>query len=269
MEIDRIPPPALEVYDTVDFEDSPFSSSSSGLAPLLSARGCPFGCSVCGTNTLWKRLYRPHSDERVLSEIRALRARSSVKTLIFLDETFTLDKRRTLRLCRSLESSGLGGNWICQTRADCVDAAILKAMRRAGCGYVNFGIESASDRLLKLLKKGMTLAQNLRATALAHEAGLKVSASFMVGLPTETAEETARTAELAKSPDFDYVGVAAFIPFPGSELSESARKQGRIESAEDGRSVWVPTGRSRSEFEAAQSQVNEARARLIRPQGAR
>jgi radical SAM superfamily enzyme YgiQ (UPF0313 family) len=109
-----------------------------------------------------------------------------------------------------------------------VSDELLRAMRSAGCIQVDFGIESASPRILRALKKGGTPEQAVRALELAKKNGIKSFASFMVGLPGETEEdlrEDVRFLEKIK-PDFTYFNL--FTPFPGTEIAETAIKEGRL-----------------------------------------
>ncbi len=263
--INSLAPPALDIYADMDFTGGPYKDFRSGFSPILGARGCPFHCAMCGTHSIWQHIFRSHSPDRVVREMKTAADRFGVHSFMFLDEIFTLDRRRTLRLCEKIQRAGEGQyRWFCQTRADCVDAAVLRALKAAGCVYVNFGIESASDRLLRVIKKGMTVKQNLSAVRLARRAGLKVSASFMIGLPTETPAETRMTAKLAKSRDFDYTGIASFIPFEGCELAADSGRTGRFLRSRrtgDRRKIWVPHGHTAAKLEAVYREVNAVRMR--------
>lgn len=103
---------------------------------------------------------------------------------------------------------------------------MLKAIKEAGCWQVLYGLESGDDRMLRLLKKGNTVAMNERAVYLAHKAGLSVRADFIVGTPGETLESLKRTLEFAIRLKVDYAHFNKFVPFPGTELYETLVKQG-------------------------------------------
>jgi radical SAM superfamily enzyme YgiQ (UPF0313 family) len=133
----------------------------------------------------------------------------------------------------------------------------MGAMRAAGCRLVMFGLETGSQRLLDRLGKRMTLEQCALAVRIARQAGLKVAAGFMLGLPTETEEETKRTIAFARRLKLDYAWFNLAEPYPGTSLWEDAVANGRfldpatenpIEGAPGSASVWVPAGRSRQEL---------------------
>ena len=99
-------------------------------------------------------------------------------------------------------------------------------MKASGCWQVLYGLESGSDRMLKLLNKGASLEQNIQAVRWANEAGLSVRADFIVGTPGETEETLRETLDFALKMRLDYAHFNKFVPYPGTELYEKLRGEG-------------------------------------------
>jgi tetratricopeptide (TPR) repeat protein len=152
---------------------------------VLSARGCPWDCSFCASSALWGRGCRTHSAEYVLDMLENL-VQKGQRAIAFKDETFTADRQRALELCRGIRERKLNIAWSCDTRADVLDAELLRAMRTAGCQRISLGVESAAPNILKRLCKNITPATVQTATRLARRVGLPVRYYMIVGSPGET-----------------------------------------------------------------------------------
>jgi radical SAM superfamily enzyme YgiQ (UPF0313 family) len=116
----------------------------------------------------------------------------------------------------------------CQTRADAVSDGVLVLLKKAGFRLINFGLETASERLMVILNKKETVRQNIDAVKLAKKHGFGVSGTFIFGLPTETKQERWSAYRLAKELDLDYVRFNNATPYPGTRLYEIAKEEGRL-----------------------------------------
>ena len=152
---------------------------------------------------------------------------------------------------------------MCVTRVDLVDEELLRIMKKAGCWSIHFGAESGSQRLLDIARKGITIDQIRTAFSLTRRLGIKTKAFFMLGLPTETREESLQTIKFAKELDPDGVQFTITVPYPGTKLFELAQKSGHIKSLrwEDYQSwggwtnkdlVYVTEGRTQEELKELQ-----------------
>ena len=133
-----------------------------------------------------------------------------------------------------------------------------------------YGLESGDDRMLALLKKGNTVADNRQAVRWAKDAGLEVRADFIVGTPGETRESLQRTLAFALELDLDYAHFNKFVPFPGTELYARLVEQGRTFEFGDRCSILdheaiycVPEGMTAEEFKRFLDQAN--RTFYLRP----
>jgi len=189
---------------------------------ILGTRGCPYRCTFCCARPLWgKTRYR--SAENVIEEIKDVMTRYKSRDFCLQDDTLTSDRKRILELCQRIIELKLKINWRGLTRVDCVDDELLDTMKKAGCCGVFLGIESGSDRMLKLLKKGITVEKILRATKLLDKHKLDYAAFFMGGFPQETEEDLLQTLDLMKKMRPIHLTFNVFTPLPGSELYNEIR----------------------------------------------
>lgn len=253
-DLDALPRPAWDLLPLRRYALEQFVLGRR-VAPLMSARGCPFPCSYCASHLIFGRKVRRHGIDRVLAEMNELHARWGIDGFEFQDDTFTLDRERTLALCAAIKAEGRADfAWMCYTRADRVDPELLASMRAAGCRYLYLGVESGSQRLLDKVGKGLTVEQNARAISWCRQAGITVGVGIMVGLPTETPEETAQTIRFVVDQKLDQACFNITEPFPGTVMWTRDRDEGgyvegaRGENGWNSGRVWVPKGRTLSEL---------------------
>jgi len=202
--------------------------SDFGHGIIMTARGCPFDCTYCGSKGIWTRRVRYRSAETVTAEVEHLHEKFGTHYFNFRDDTFTIDRKRTLEICRLLKQRVPGIAWRCDTRADCIDEELAREMRQAGCVQANVGIESGSERILKMIKKGEGKAQIAQGIACLRRNRISVSAFIMVGFPTETVEDVMATIDFATGLRPDFLVLSILTPYPGTEIHDSARKRGLI-----------------------------------------
>ncbi len=191
----------LSLYSLPIAEREPFMT-------VLSDFGCPFRCAFCPLSSIAFKL-RPVSE--VLAELRALRERG-YREIHFRDQTFGVDKERTLALCRGIASELPGLSWTCFTRVDVLDEDRAHLMKRAGCHTVIFGIEFADEARYREMSKGLTLAQIEATVRLCRACGLRVAGEFIVGLPDQGAREVLATGAFAASLGLDFAAFNIAVP---------------------------------------------------------
>jgi radical SAM superfamily enzyme YgiQ (UPF0313 family) len=211
LQLDAGPPPAYDRLDWSGYRDGLMGPS---MGVLETSRGCPFRCGFC-LKTMYGPGYRTKSVDRVYREAALVKA-SGGRSVYFIDLEFTLDRRRTLDLCRALEPLALP--WCCQTRVDQVDPEMLAAMAKAGCRLVHFGIESGAPEVLARTGKGITLAQARSAILRSRRSGIRTAAFFLFGLPGETETDRRRTIRAALDLDPDWASFHVAAPYPGTLL---------------------------------------------------
>jgi hopanoid biosynthesis associated radical SAM protein HpnJ len=192
---------------------------------LYTTRGCPAQCTFClWPQTLSGHPWRKRSTDDVAREMaKAKEYWPEVREFFFDDDTFNIQKARTIELCAKLKPLGL--TWSCTSRVT-TDYETLKAMKEAGCRLLIVGYESGDQQILKNIKKGATVERARQFTKDCHKLGLVVHGDFILGLPGETHETIRNTVQFAKELDVETIQVSVAHAYPGTELYDYAVKNG-------------------------------------------
>ncbi|MCU0861879.1 MAG: B12-binding domain-containing radical SAM protein, partial [Methanomassiliicoccales archaeon] len=162
---DSLPIPAFDLLPSLE----PYFVTAPAGRPytiMYTSKGCPFKCTFC---TVAGTKWRPKSAEKTVEELRYLKQRYGIKTVSFFDETFTLDKKRVLKLCDAMIEERMDIRWYCNTRIHLVDLDLLKRMRQAGCRGISYGVESGSQAILDQADKCISVDHARNAIAWARE----------------------------------------------------------------------------------------------------
>lgn len=225
--IDDVPFPARHLFPMDKYHSSANLRGNRTLN-VMTSRGCPYRCAYCAGSLIFGKSFRYHGIDRVIAEIKELKEKYHADDIQFFDETFTVNKKRVIDLCNKMIEQKLNVEWSCFTRVNLVDLELLKKMKEAGCYQIFYGLESGVQRLLDIINKDITLEQSRRAMKLTHEAGIETWVSFMIGLPSETKEESEQTIKFAIEVDPTFVQFPITTPFPGTRLYALAEKYGKI-----------------------------------------
>ncbi len=194
---------------------------------LYTTRGCPAQCTFClWPQTLSGHPWRKRSADAVAREMaQAKEYWPWVKEYFFDDDTFNIQKARTVELCEKLKP--LKMTWSCTSRVT-TDYETLKAQKEAGCRLLIVGYESGDPQILKNIKKGATVERARQFTKDTKKLGLVVHGDFILGLPGESRESIRRTMDFAKELDVETIQVSLAHAYPGTELYDFAKKNGFI-----------------------------------------
>jgi radical SAM superfamily enzyme YgiQ (UPF0313 family) len=185
---------------------------------MITGRGCPNSCIFCLGRKMVGSKIRRRRTKNVLDEMEQITGLGFTRINI-ADDLFASDKERVKEICAGIKERDLKFSWSAFARVDTVDPEMLEAMAQAGCDSISFGVETGNPEMLKRIKKGIKLEQVQKAVTMCRQAGMLAHASFMVGLPGETKETLAQTAEFAKSLNILY-GYHYLAPFPGTTVRE-------------------------------------------------
>ena len=252
--LDIFPAPALDLFDMNKYFP-PVYIRGKRIAHMLTSRGCPFQCTFCETKLTFGRSFRYHSTERVIDDLAKLIEQGYDGFQIY-DDIFTANKPRVEELCQAIIDKGWKIHWMCYTRTNTVSPRILKLMRDAGCYMISYGVESADDELLDIIKKNVSVDAQIKGIQMTKNAGIQVTATFMLGLPKETREQSEKTLRFALETGIDYAIFGLTEPYPGTELWVDAQKYGFFDESgkysnnllSEHAAVWVPHGRTRDEL---------------------
>lgn len=226
--LDALPPANRELlprgrYTAPGFRG--FAGKNRTSCDVFTARGCVGNCLFCVSQDR-RVVYR--STEHVLAELRLCREKYRADHILFLDDTFTSNPDRLPEIFRYLRDQRMV--WHCTTRVNEVTPALLREMKQSGCHGIVFGIESGSPRLLRQIRKGITVEQATAAFDAAHAAGIpQLEADFILGAhPSETREDIAQSVALIKRLRPHLLIVSIAVPYPGTPLNALMRERGLL-----------------------------------------
>jgi radical SAM superfamily enzyme YgiQ (UPF0313 family) len=216
-----------------DLDSLPIPAKHFSYAHVSSSRGCAWNCSFCGSPEFWGRNIRWRSPEKFVEELELL-IRKGVTFFYFSDDTFTINAKRVIEICKGIIEKNLKIAWYAISRVDHVDEEMLYWMRRAGCIQISYGVESGSAKIRKALGKPVKTEQVKRAFALTTRYGILSRAYFIYGAPGETWKTVQETMDLME--DVKPLSAIFYIldVFPGTELYSELKK--RLGITED---VWL------------------------------
>jgi anaerobic magnesium-protoporphyrin IX monomethyl ester cyclase len=202
---------------------------------IITNRGCPFKCGYCSSPTFSQRTVRFRSYDNVIDEIRYVMRFYKKNIVSFLDDNFTINKTRAIKLCEDLIKADLKVSWDTMTRADILNEDVVKLMKQAGCCGLTIGIESGSERILKKINKGVNLNKVVEAYQLLYRYDIPSGANFMAGFPEETLEDIQKTFKMMKRINTMNINFNIFEPIPGSPLLEESKRLGLVPEKVDWR----------------------------------
>lgn len=233
-DIDTIPFPAYDLFPMEHYRllRMPHSASSDFVIPVLSGRGCPFTCNFC------YRLdegFRPRRNEAIIEEIKMLKRDYGLTYTAFSDELLMSSESRVKTLCEDFIRSGLNVRWECNGRLNFAKPDTLKLMKKAGCVFINYGIEAMDDRILKNMQKALTTAQIIAGIEATLKEGISPGFNIIFGNIGENRETLNKGVEfLLKYDDGAQLRtIRPVTPYPGSPLYYYAIEKGLLKDCED------------------------------------
>jgi len=221
-DLDSLPFPARHL--TPYWKYSSLLARRTPITTMFTSRGCPYRCAFCDRPHLGKR-FRARSASNVVDEMEEC-MRLGIREFLIYDDTFTVRRRRVLEICEEIIKRKLNIGWDFRARVDTVNKELLVRLKEAHCERIHYGVEAGTDKILEVLRKGITLEQAREAFRLTREVGISTLAYFMVGSPTETREDVMQTIEFAKELDPDFVHITIFTPFPATALYKQGVEEG-------------------------------------------
>lgn len=244
-DLDALPFPARhliegQTYHNAKLKKSPYTT-------VVTSRNCPYHCIYCVPSSLtfareieYRREHgtKPtigfRSPQNVAAEIKQLHDQG-YKAIGFVDDNFIWNEQRTYELCQIMKQHQMV--WGCQARVDAITEPIAKMLGESGCKYVDLGVESFDDRILKFIKKGITNQQIYTAISLLKKHNVPVKLNVLIGsCPLETKETLRHTLREAKKLDVDQVMFNIVSPFPGTEFYAMCKQNGWLSTSD-----YVPT----------------------------
>lgn len=264
-DLDRLPLPAWDLLPPIDRYYCPpvHTVRRFPATNLVTSRGCPGQCVFCD-RTIYGNQGTVYSAGRVMEMIRNLHESYGIREIQFRDDNFTAFHKRLVEFCTLLIESGLPITWSCVGRVDMVTPDLLALMKEAGCWQIWYGIESGSQKVLDLIKKGTTLDGIRTAVRWTRESGINPCGFFIIGHPGETLETLKETIRFALSLDITEAHATFMTPLPGAELYTTHNRYGTFDCRDetDWRKlnnwipVFVPKGLTREDLVRASNEFH-------------
>ena len=236
-DLDSLPFPAWDIFPN----NRRYTIYGRGypIYPIMTSRGCPYDCIHC-TKHVHGYKFRPRSAENVIDEIRFLKERFHVKTILVADDNFTCDVARCERILDKIIAQKLNDiHYLCSNgiRADTVSPRLARKLKEAGFFYIGIGIESGNQAIVKAIGKKLDLQKVRKAVALLKEQHIIVCGYFIFGLPQDTMKTMEETIEFAKQLKLDYTQFFKAVPIPGTKMYDMIVKEGHFVNVRDGGDV--------------------------------
>lgn len=229
-----------ESSEYIDFKtypiDEKYFSKRDGMKKafnLETSRGCPYNCKFCHNSTT--KYYKNIDTELIIKTIEKLLIEYNIDGIIFQEDDFFANSKRLNRILTHLTSLKLSWKANCRINyiKKLVDKGFMEIIEKANCKVLQFGIESGSDRILKLLNKKITVSEIIRTNKILSEYSIKVRYNFIVGFPLETSNDIELTLRLIDrlkkdNPNVEEPFVNIYTPYPGTDMYELAIKEGFI-----------------------------------------
>jgi len=233
-DIDSIPFPAYDLFPMNYYRlvREANIASTDFLMPILSGRGCTFKCNFCYR---LDKGFRPRSNESIIEEIKLLKKDYGINYISFADELLMSSEKRTISLCEALIKADLNIKWNCNGRLNYATPEVIKTMKKAGCVFINYGIECYDNQILKNMNKVLTVEQIETGIKNTLNAGVSPGFNIIFGNIGETRETLNKGVEfLLKYDDCSQMRtIRPVTPYPGSPLYYYAIEKGLLKNCED------------------------------------
>ena len=225
-DIDKFPFPRYDDFNLEDYHYGVFSGPAGrdvrGI-DFMTSRGCPFSCHFCASPKMWGRKVRFHSADYVKGNLDYLYS-LGYNDFFITDDLFSLNRPRLKEICGWFKAHN--SRYRCQLRSSNATPGLLDLLADSGCKQIDYGVETASQKVLDLINKREKAENHYRAVKLTRERGIIAKAYLLAGLPGEDKDTIADTVRFIKTSGVDFCSVNYFVPLPGCEIYHNAGKYG-------------------------------------------
>lgn len=199
------------------------SHDKHAVASIITSRGCPFDCTFCSAKTVHGRKMRFRSIDNIIKELIELYNRFGVTEILFEDDLFTANKKRTINLITAIKSLNIPNLKIQfpnGLHVNSMDPEVIDALVDIGMASAHIAIESGSDYVLKnFMKKKVDLNKAREIVKyIRNTKNLHVWSYFVLGMPGETKKQIFETIEYAKTLKADWCNFFVATPLAGSQI---------------------------------------------------
>lgn len=255
---------SLPFPDYKSFELEKYLCYTEKHLPIVTSRGCPYCCVYCSVRLSMGQNFRFRSAENVVEEIKYWYGNGWI-SFDFADDAFNSNMDRAKKICDLIIQNNIKIKWKVNNgiRADRVDRELLEKMKKSGCVYIAYGVESANNKVLAAMKKAITIEQIKKSIELTKEVGITLGITFIIGGPEETFEDFKNSYNFAKSVPVDNINFYNMIPYPHTEMFEWVEKNGRFLKNKDTYLYNIAHWKNEPIFETKEFPENERKRAFI------
>ncbi len=243
-----------------------FLKPDSTHAYFFTSRGCPNNCNFCSSSVHWGRRWRPRTPKNVVDEIESvIKKYPKINEIRFMDDTFTLDNKRVIEICKEMINRNIKVRWRCSGRVNPTSVEMIKWMEKSGCIMISYGVETGSVKLLKDMGKNQTVEQIINAFKIVYENSNITPEMFIIlGFPDESLSTVNETIDLIKKviniSKKPLILTAARILeiYPGTRLYDLAKSRGLIND-----SYWLTNPKTPQFLEKSPKWLKHQRNRIL------
>ena len=224
-DLDELPFPALNLLPMKKYR---LLDMDTHMTTMITTRGCPMQYSFCSSAAMHGKKIRERSVENIVDEIEYLKTNYDIDTIAFMDDTFTLKKRKVMAICDEILKRNIEIMWGCTSRVDTLDEKLLKKMKESGCITIFIGVESADQQQLDNMCKNTTIAKIENAFKIAHKLKIRTIASVALGMPGDTKEIMNKTVKFVHKLKPNYAIYSLATPYPGTRFYKEAFEKNLI-----------------------------------------
>lgn len=202
--------------DLIDMNRYTLKVMNKKATTIMTSLGCPYHCTFCSEPILNNR-FKSRSPELVIEEMKLIK-KYEVEGLIIYDDVYTINAKRCNRISDLMIENDLNLSYRATTRANLINEKLLKKLKNSGCVELCLGVESGSDKILKINDKGMTTDTNAKAIEMIKESGIKVLTYMILGLPGETPETVEMSKQFIEKTNPDECSWYILAPFPSTPI---------------------------------------------------
>lgn len=260
-DLDSLGMPAWDLIRPEEYPESQHGAffKKFPIAPMILTRGCPYDCSFCVGNIISGKTIRKHSIDFTLRQLRYLYDTHKIREFHIVDDNFTIDKNYAKAFLKRLIDLKLDISLATPNgvRLDSLDEELLRLMKQGGLYLISVGIESGSNRILKLMKKNTTVEKIHDGINLIRKLDIDIAGFFIMGFPTETEEDIRKTINFSLELDLVRANYFTYLPFPGSESYNELISTGELDSVDWERfyfmnAAYTPQGLTRKRLKHLQ-----------------
>lgn len=201
------------------------------------SRGCPNQCRFCYNAAYNNNAWRAFSAQRVIKDLKVLHDFQEIKSLYIIDDNFFVDLRRAREIAQGIIDEKIDIYWEVQgisiNSALKMDDDYLELLVKSGMKKVHFGVESASERILKSVNKNLKIDDVIQVNRKWSRYNIIAQYNFMSGFPGESKQDIRSTIDLVfklmkENPNALISPLCPYTPYPGTDLYQKSLQEGFV-----------------------------------------